>query len=120
MTLLHQIRIARKLKGNMEYCSVKSNMLELNETQTRILKVLLDIQIEGDNDKGITSYAIRNHGIPGRTFNTNKDVLLYHQLIRIIKEEKTGKQRRFYYELTPVGFFWVNEIFSYHKFRQFE
>jgi len=81
-------------------------MLELNETQTRILKVMSELQMgDYDNTQGITSYAIRNQGIPGRTFNTNKDTLLYHQLIRITKEEKTGKQTRVYYELTPLGFF---------------
>ena len=106
MAIFHEMKIACKFKGNMEYSFVKSNMLELNETQTRILKALLDIQMQdSENEKGITSYAIRNQGIPGKTFNTNKDVLLYHQLIRIINEEKTGKQRRIYYELTPVGFF---------------
>jgi len=90
----------------MAYCLTKSNMLELNETQTRILKVMSELQMgDYDNTQGITSYAIRNQGIPGRTFNTNKDTLLYHQLIRITKEEKTGKQTRVYYELTPLGFF---------------
>ena len=99
MAIFHEMKIACKFKGNMEYSFVKSNMLELNETQTRILKALLDIQMQdSENEKGITSYAIRNQGIPGKTFNTNKDVLLYHQLIRIINEEKTGKQRRIYYE----------------------
>ena len=106
MTLFHELRKDCKLKGNMEYCLTKSNMLELNETHTRILKAILDIQMnEKGSDKGITSYTIRNQGIPGRTFIVNKDVLLYHQLIRITREEKTGKQRRVYYELTPIGFF---------------
>ena len=81
-------------------------MLELTKVQTRILEAFFEVrQKNQDPTQGISSYAIRNQGIPGRTFDINKNALLYNQLIRIIHEEKTGKQNRFYYELTPIGFF---------------
>lgn len=81
-------------------------MLELTKTQTKILEAFFKIQQNSpDITHGITSYAVRNQGISGRTFDINKNSLLYHQLIRIIRKEKTGKQNRFYYELTPIGFF---------------
>ena len=105
----------------MEYLTTKSNMLELNSTQTKILKIMLDIQMERENSKkGITSYTIRNQGIPGRTFSLNKDVLLYNQIIRIIKEEKTGKQRRVYYELTPIGYFGLLKSLSNNNQKDFK
>lgn len=81
-------------------------MLELTKVQTSILEAFFKIQhINQDPSQGISSYTIRNQGISGRTFDINKNVLLYNQLIRIIREEKTGKQTRVYYELTPIGFF---------------
>ncbi len=90
----------------MEHHAMNSSMFELSKAQTKILKVFFDIQRQKSyKEKGITSYAVRTHGVPGRTLDINKDVLLYYQLIRIIHAEKTGKQNRFYYELTPIGFF---------------
>jgi hypothetical protein len=85
---------------------MKSSMFELNDVQTKILKACFDLQIKNPNDEYcVTSYSIRNQKIPGRTFDINKDELLYYQLIRITHEVKTGKQTRIYYELTPIGFF---------------
>lgn len=80
-------------------------MFELTKPQTRILQALFEIQKDPNFEDGVTSYAIRNKKIPGRTFDINKEVLLYNQLIRIIHEEKAGKQNRVYYEITPIGFF---------------
>ncbi|RDJ31218.1 MAG: hypothetical protein DWQ18_03420 [Crenarchaeota archaeon] len=90
-------------------------MLELTKVQTRILKAIFEIQHKESKGKGVTSYNIRNQKIPGRTFDINKDVLLYHQIIRIIREEKTGKQTRLYYELTPIGFFALIKSLSNDK-----
>lgn len=90
----------------MQHHDMKSSMFELTDVQTKILKACFDIQIKNPNDEyGVTSYSIRNQKIPGRTFDINKDELLYYQLIRITHEVKAGKQVRVYYELTPIGFF---------------
>lgn len=85
---------------------MKSSMFELTDVHTKILKACFDIQIKNPNNEYcVTSYSIRNQKVPGRTFDINKDELLYYQLIRITHEVKTGKQTRVYYELTPIGFF---------------
>lgn len=88
-------------------------MLELTKIQAGILEALFEIQHKNQAPShGISSYAIRNQGISGRTFDINKDALLYNQLIRITHEEKTGKQNRTYYELTPIGFFSLIKFLS--------
>ncbi|KFM17988.1 hypothetical protein AAA799P11_01253 [Marine Group I thaumarchaeote SCGC AAA799-P11] len=52
-------------------------MLELTKVQTGILEAFFDIQHKNqDPSRGISSYAIRNQGISGRTFDINKNVLL--------------------------------------------
>src|SRR5690242_20509299 len=84
-------------------------MLTLTESQTNILRTIIDRenQLTSDKKHGLTSYQIRKMGIPGRTFDINLHFLLKNQLISLIRSEKTGKQIRRFYSSTPIGVFTV-------------
>src|SRR3990172_9206385 len=77
----------------------------ISDTHAKILRVLIENQktIPRNENDGFSSYKIRQLGVPGRTFEINRDFLLDNNLIKIVTEKKRGKQNRIYYDLTPLG-----------------
>ncbi|MDH5431254.1 MAG: hypothetical protein OEW78_05150 [Nitrosopumilus sp.] len=77
-------------------------MLQLTDTQIRILKLLLKY---GNNEEGISTYSIGKYQFSRRTFEINREHLLKNKIIQVVKSVKAGKQQREYYDITPLGFF---------------
>lgn len=86
----------------MIYHVSNSNMIKITKTQQQIMRVFLD---NAEPKNGISSYTIGKNGIPRRTFEINRNKLLDNFLIEIVEERTTGKQKRIFYKITPLGFF---------------
>lgn len=81
-------------------------MLAVSNTQENILKVFVFSGKIDESSVGLTSYDLRKIGIPGRTFDINREFLEKHQLIKLTVKRKRGrKQYAKYYDITPLGFF---------------
>jgi len=94
-------------------------MFEITKTHAKILETMvLNQKYEEKKAVGISLYGLRKIGVAARTFEINKDILLQYQLIRIIKEEKTGLQRRTYYDITPLGFFALLKWFDIKEIQE--
>lgn len=77
-------------------------MLKLTDTQIKILNLFLQY---GSPEKGMSTYQIGKRKFSRRTFEINRDHLLENKIIQIIKSVDAGKQKREYYDMTPLGFF---------------
>ncbi len=86
-------------------------MFTINEAQTKILGIILDEEKQNrekttsnskKDTKGITGYRITKK-ISRGTWYENKDYLQYYQLITRIQIKITGKQKREYFKITPLG-----------------
>ena len=114
-----------------------NSRLSITDTQKRILWTFLDNRnttIVKDNlpkntdqmknyDKfepmihGLTSYELGKN-MPRQTWEINKKHLLGYQLVRLIREEKKGKQLRKYYDITPIGKFTLLQKLDVEALRQ--
>lgn len=109
----------------MIYHVVNSSTLTITDTQEKLLWCFLDhrntaivkdglpknLKLVKNFDKfepmikGLTSYDLGKNNIPRRTWEINRKYLQDFQLVSIIREMKTGKQLRKYYDITPIGIF---------------
>lgn len=98
---------------------VECRMFDITKTHAKILEAMvLNQKYEEKKAIGLSLYGLRKIGVAARTFEINKDILLQYQLIRIIKEEKTGLQRRTYYDITPLGFFALLKWFDIKEIQE--
>lgn len=103
-------------------------MFTINEPQTKILGIILDEEKQNrettasnskKDTKGITGYKITKK-ISRGTWYENKDYLQYYQLITRIQIKITGKQKREYFKITPLGVISFFKRIDSTKLHEFE
>jgi hypothetical protein len=80
-------------------------MLDLNNTQAKILEKLIQVYRNKSNviTEGITGYELDKLGNLSKLFRNHREILLDNYYIRLNKIEHHFTRHKIYYQITPMG-----------------